>query len=356
MSKVHIIIVWYDGAKYVDALFASLARMDRTGLEAEIVCVDNKSNDDTLAQLRARAPGLQGTTVITSDKNLGFAGGNNLAMRRALDAGAEYVYLLNQDTEVEPDFLVRAMEGMTSAGPHGRAVGAVQSLLRLHPEKHLVNSAGNAIHFLGLGYSLGYRQPVASVSRDTMPEISYPSGAGVLLSVAALRVTGLFDDLFFMYHEDLDLGWRLRLAGYRCILAPRSVVYHKYEFSRSVRKLYYMERNRGIVLLKDLRAWSLAVLAVPLAVAEVGLFVAALKGGWWREKLRAYAFFLKPASWTYVLRARRAVQKTRVVSDREIVRLFTPVIAFQDVTGPFTRYVANPLMRLTWAVYRTFII
>jgi GT2 family glycosyltransferase len=352
MTKVAVIIVAYDSVRFLDGLFATLMpaveRSRAGGLETEVIVVENASKDNTLALLRAR----NDITLIESAKNLGFAGGNNLGIRRAMQSGAKYVYFLNHDTEVEPDFLIEALAVMES----GERVGAVQSLLLLHPEKTLVNSAGNAVHFLGLGYCLGYRRSAAEVNRAAQPEIAYPSGAGVLLCAEALGVVGVFDDEFFMYHEDLDLGWRLRLAGYRCVLAPRSVVYHKYEFSRSIKKFYWMERNRGIVLLKNLRVWSLLVLALPLLVAEVALFLAALRGGWWREKLRAYAWFLRPSSWRHICTERSKVQSTRQVGDREIVRLWTPVIEFQEVTGAFTKHVANPLMRLVWAVLRRLIV
>jgi len=352
MTKVAVIVVTYNAVRYLDGLLGTLMpaleKSQHGGLDVELIVVDNASTDDTAARLRA----LQGITLIESPTNTGFAIGNNIGMRRAIEHDAEYVYLLNHDTEVEPDFLLEAVRAMEASDK----IGAVQSLILLHPEKDLVNSAGNAMHFLGLGYCLGYRRPAKSINRETITEIAYPSGAGVLLCTEALGKTGLFDEEYFMYHEDLDLGLRLRLAGYRNVLAPRSVVYHKYEFSRSIAKYYFMERNRWLTLWKNLRLWTLAVLALPLISAEIGLFIAALGGGWWREKLRVYAYFLKPSSWSRVLAKRQSVAATRVVGDHEIALLWTPVIEFQDVTGPFTKHVANPLMRLTWAILRQLII
>ncbi len=347
--KAAVIVVTHNAERYLDDWFGSLAHMDRGDLEVAIICVDNRSTDATAARIRREHPEV---ILIANDENLGFAGGNNVGLKAALDEGADLVYLLNHDTLVEPDFLVRAVQ-VADADEH---IGSVQSLLLLHPDRHLINSTGNAIHFLGFGYCQDYRRPAAAWRHAGIKELAYASGAGVLYRAEALRRVGLLDEELFLYHEDLDLGWRLRLAGYANVLAPHSVVYHKYEFSRSIAKYYYMERNRYIVLFQNLRLWTLAVLAPWLLLSEIALFVAAVRSGWWKQKLRVYGYFLRPASWAHILKIRLATARLRQVGDREIVRLFTPVISFQDVTGPFTRYVANPLMTVLWSVLRVLIV
>jgi GT2 family glycosyltransferase len=346
-AKVAVVVVTYNSTRFIDDCFGSLEGLDREGLDVEIVAVDNASTDGSAEALR-RFPFV---TVLAQKENLGFAGGNNVGIRRAMENGADLVYLLNHDTVVTPRFLAEAVR-VASADDH---IGAVQSLLLLHPETDLINSTGNAIHFLGFGYCLDYRRPLAAWKHRGLGEIAYPSGAGVLLRTAALRATGLFDEELFLYHEDLDLGWRLRLAGYANVLAPHSIVHHKYEFSRSIAKYYYMERNRGIVLLKHLRLRNLLILSPFLIAAELGLFLASLRSGWWREKLRAYAYFLHPRAWGHILKERERSARLRAVSDRRIVSLFTPVIAYQEVAGPFTRYVANPLMTIVWTLIRPLI-
>lgn len=350
-TKVAVIIVTYNAVRFIPDCFGSLAELDRTGLDVDIMVVDNGSKDATVEMLKA----YPHAEVIISPSNLGFAGGNNLAMRMAMERGAEFVYLLNHDTEITPDFLVKAV----AAAKADPKVGSVQSLLLLSPDKELVNSTGNAVHFLGFGYCVDYRRKAVDVQKEyagKKPEIAYGSGAGVLFRCSLLAKIGLLDDELFMYHEDLDLGWRIRLAGYKNIFAPESVIYHKYEFSRSISKYYYMERNRYYVFLKNLRVWSLVVLAPFLLVSELGLLLAAFRSGWWREKLRSYAYFFKASTWQRVARDRAAVAKLRTVSDREIVRLWRSTISYQEVAGTFTRYVANPLMTAAWAVIRLLIV
>ncbi len=338
--KVALIVVAYNAKRYLDGCLGSLEKADRDGIDLDVIVVDNASKDGTAAEVRRRFPRVE---LIESGRNLGFAGGNNLGMRTALERGADLIYLLNQDTEVNADFLTEAVK----VAEADEKIGSVQSLLLLHPDRGLINSTGNAIQFLGFGYCRDYRRPLAEWRHAGIDKIAYASGAGVLLRASALRETGLFDESLFLYHEDLDLGWRLRLAGYANVLAPHSIVYHKYEFSRSISKYYFMERNRFLVMFKNYRLWTLLVLAPWLILSELGLFAAAIRSGWWKEKLKVYAYFLNPLVWFRLARDRAAVCRLRRVGDREIVSLFTPVIAFQDVSGPLTA-IANPLMTVLW--------
>ncbi len=338
--KVALVIVAYNARRYLDGCLGTLRQARHEQFDLEVIVVDNASRDGTAEEIKRNYPWVE---LIESGKNLGFAGGNNLGMRSALERGADHVYLLNQDTEVDADFLEEAVK----VAEADEKIGSVQSLLLLHPEKDLINSTGNAIHFLGFGYCRNYRRPLGDWRHAGIDKIAYASGAGVLLRASALREIGLFDESLFLYHEDLDLGWRLRLAGCANVLAPHSVVYHKYEFSRSISKYYFMERNRYLVMFKNYRLWTLVVLAPWLLLSEIGLFAASLRSGWWREKLKVYAYFINPLVWLRLARDRAAVCRLRRVGDREIVSLFTPVIAFQGVAGPLTA-VANPLMTILW--------
>lgn len=343
--RVAVIIVTYNAQRFLDDCFGSLSHIATSDFDVDVIVIDNASKDGTAARVRELMPSA---TVIESPVNTGFAAGNNIGIRLALERRADFVYLLNHDTEVTPDFLNDAVAAMS----RDESIGSAQSLLLLSPNKHLINSAGNAIHFLGFGYCVAYNMAVASFVAGGEPEIAYPSGAGVLLRASALRKAGLFDETFFMYHEDLDLGWRLRLAGYKNVLATRSVVYHKYEFSRSVAKLYYMERNRFVVFAKNLQWRSLIVLAPLLIVSDVALFAFAVKGGWWREKLRAWGSLLTAKTWRHILVERKKVAAMRQTPDRDIAGMFTAEIGYQEVATPFVRHVANPLMGFTWAVIR----
>ncbi len=345
--RVAVVVLTFNAAPFLEGCFGSLRRLDRDDLDVEILAVDNASSDGTARLVRERYPEV---TVIETGANLGFAGGNNAGIRRALERGADFVYLLNPDTEVEPGFLREAV----AVAERRPDAGAVQSLLLLASEPGLVNTAGNEIHFLGFGYCGGYRQPVSSVLAEPR-EIAFASGASVLYRASALRQVGLFDELLFLYHEDLDLGWRLRLAGWRNLVAPRSVVRHHYEFSRSPRKYYFMERNRYLVLMKNVRLRSLILLAPFLLLAEAGLLLLAALGGWLPDKLRADRDALRPSALRHVRAERRRIAVLRRASDAEVFALFTPVVDFEGAAPRWLQRLANQFLSLAWKLLRPLI-
>ncbi len=346
-ARAAVVVLTYQAARFVDGCFGSLRRMDRGGLEVEVIAVDNGSSDGTPRLVRERFPEV---AVVENGANLGFAGGNDVGIRLALERGCEFVYLLNPDTEVEPGFLREAV-AVARARPEA---AAVQSLLLLASDPGLVNTAGNEIHVLGFGYCGSYRQPASSVPAEPR-EIAFASGASSLYRATALREVGLLDEALFLYHEDLDLGWRLRLAGWRSLLAPRSLVRHHYEFSRSPRKYYFMERNRYLVLMKNVRLRNLALLAPVLLAAEMGLLLLAAAEGWLPQKLRADRDAFRPSSLRRIREERRRVAALRRASDREVFALFTPKVEFEGAAPGWLQALANRTLSLLWKVLRPLI-
>lgn len=341
--RVAIVVVTHDSERHADACFGALARAGVPG-RADVLVVDNASKDRTVARVRA---GFPWATVVESGANLGFAGGNNVGIQRALDAGAEFVYLLNPDTEVAPAFLD---EALAVAEREPRAA-AVQSLILLASDRERVNTAGNEIHFLGFGYCGRLGAPRASIDSEPR-DVAFASGAGVLLRAAALREAGLFDDALFLYHEDLDLGWRLQLAGWRNVVAPRSVVWHEYAFSRNHGKWFYAERNRFLVLAKNLRVRSLVALAPFLLAGELGVLAVAAGSGWLPEKLRAYRALARRETWAHVRRQRAVVAAIRKVSDREVARTFTHALVLDGLPGGWLPRALEAPMWLVWRAVR----
>lgn len=356
-DRISIIVVSWNSGHFLKDCFRALEKAGISEGRARLIIVDNASTDGTKELIRNELISEDGKTTkggfparfIDNDENLGFSGGNNQAIRIAMDEGDAYVYLLNCDTEVRPGFLERALAVAQSE----ERVGIVQSQLRLHPETEKLNSWGNAIHYLGFGYTGGESVRIddsRAKERMRVREIAYASGAGMLVSTNLLRKVGLLDEELFAYHEDLELSWRAWLAGYRVMLAPDSVVYHKYEFSRSIKKYYWMERNRFIVLLRCYRIATLLLILPAGIVMELGLWLFAFKGGWWKEKARAYGYFFLPATWGKLARARRRTQALRVVTDREVTSRFTGRILFQQMSPFLLTHIANPLFALYWRV------
>ena len=306
---------------------------------------DNGSADDSAAVFAD----FPGATVIQFGENLGFAEANNRLAELAIAAGFEYAYLLNQDCVVEPDFLQPAID-LAEADP---SIGTVQSRILLHADPSRLNTIGNAIHFLGFGFSLGSGRPVAEFPREAWNsrDIAYASGAGMLVRLDVVRRIGLFERDFFLYHEDLDFGWQLRLVGLRSVTAFDSVVRHKWSFSKDPGKHYWLERNRWLVLLENYEATTLFLLAPALALFEIGILGYAAKSGFLREKLRVYGEFLRWSTWRALLARRRRKQGRRTVRDRRIFDVMTGVIETPEIDGPALR-IANRLFAAYFRIIR----
>ncbi len=339
MNKVAIIIVNYNGKEYLPDCLGSLSDLDYPADSYKIFFVDNNSTDNSVNYVKNNFPEVE---IIENQENLGFAQGNNLAMKKALAQDFDYISLINQDTISEPDFLKRLL----AVAEKEEKIAAVQPRLMLYPEKDKVNSLGNSIHFLGFGFSSGGYQEFKGELEPK--EITYASGAAVLIKSQILKEIGLFDPDFFMYHEDLDLGWRMRMAGYKIMLAPDAVVYHKYEFSKSIKKYYYMERNRFICILENYKWPTIALITPACLLMELGLFIFLIKSGFWKEKLKVYAYFFKLKNWRKIFKHRKEKKEYRKVKDKEIVKIFTGKIKFQEIDNWLLKKIANPIFNFYW--------
>lgn len=351
MPTVEIIVVCWNHRYFMERLFEGLKATDYPKESWRVHIIDNASSDGSVDTIRACIAALPEdfppVKFTALDHNSGFAGGNNLAMQ---DSQAEYVYLLNPDAAFEPETLRRAVEA-AEAQPNA---SAIQSLLILMQSPGLLNSVGNDIHFAGHGYCRGFKAPISSAPKE-VASIAYASGAGCLYRMSAIRKIGYFDETLFAYHEDLEMGWRMLLAGYDNILEPRSVLLHHYEFSRSIKKWYLMERNRSIVVLVMYRIPTIILLLPGLLAVELATWLFAFKGGWAGEKAKAVGWFFRPSSLAYLIRKRREIDTLRVRKDKDILSRFVFGIEHQEVDSWFVRRIANPLMRLYYRIVRAIV-
>ncbi|PIT95408.1 hypothetical protein COT98_00055 [Candidatus Falkowbacteria bacterium CG10_big_fil_rev_8_21_14_0_10_39_9] len=333
-EKVALILINYKdyAKKYLAECLAGLREQDYAG-SSRLFIVDNESSVETLAYLKELAPEAE---IITNVNNNGFAKGNNDALRMALALDYDYAILFNMDTVIAKS----CVSEMIKVAKIDTRVGAVQARLMLHPEMELINSLGNTTHFLGFGYCVNYREKM-SEKKMVVKDIMYPSGAAVLFNLSALKAVGLFDEVFWMYNEDQDLGWRLWLSGYTCLVAPVAVVYHKYEFSKSIKKYYWMDRNRILVMWKNYSLVTLVLIFPAFVIMELGLILFALKGGWFKEKLKVWAYFFRPSTWICIIKERSLVQSKREIKDYELLHLFSGRIWYQEV-GDWKLRLINP--------------
>jgi GT2 family glycosyltransferase len=347
VPSVAIVLVTYYDTRYLERLYASIESQRYPRERVRLIVVENGPARAAARWFAERAPGAR---VIVPGDNTGYAGGNALGMREALEAGADYIAIVTQDTYLEPAWL-EALVAVAQARPD---VGAVQpKILRRDAAGGVViHTRGNELHFLGVGFVGGDGEPDRALA---VTSIAYASGAGVLYRGRALRAVGVFDPALFMYHEDTDLGWRMRLAGWDVMLAPEAVMYHDYDFTRSARKFYFVERNRLVNVLTHYHAATLALLAPALLLFEPVAVLYALRSGWLRERLAVYAFFARPRTWRYLRDKRRAVQALRRVSDRALASWLTARFHFGPLASGPVRWVIDPFFAAYWSLARRLI-
>ena len=226
MKLLAVVLNWNGGDDTLAAL-ASLAGI-------ETVCVDNGSTDGSPDRVAARFPGVE---LIRTGVNLGFAGGNNVGIRRALDRGADWVLLLNNDALAEPG-LEDALAAAAAARPDAGLLAC-----------KILDLDGRTVQYAGASFNarLGYSGRVSTTGPDELREVGRVDGAGVAVSRAAIERAGLLDEALFAYVEDVEWSLRIRAAGFAIVFVPDARVRHRGSAStggaRSTTNLYYDTRN-----------------------------------------------------------------------------------------------------------------
>ncbi len=289
-----------------DAVAAALPELyEQLAAGDELVVVDNASSDGTLEAVRGIAPAA---VVVETGRNAGFAEAANVG---AQTASRELLVFLNPDATPAPGF-VEAIRG----GEWDAWMGLVTA-----EGGRVVNTSGGVLHFTGIAW--------AGPDRIDGPrETAFLSGACLAMPRAAFERVGGFAGEYFLYHEDVDLSLRVRLAGGRLGVEPAAVVDHDYEFAKGASKWRYLERNRWSTLLRCYPGRLLLLLAPALLATELALLVAAAAGGWLPQKLAAAGETVRALP--RLLRERRAVQATRTITCREFAAWLTP-----DLDSPY---------------------
>jgi GT2 family glycosyltransferase len=303
MSEATVVVVSWNGRHLLPACLDALLPQR----PAAVWVVDNGSVDGTADWLATAYPSVR---VLRSPTNLGFAGGNNLALR---EVATEFAVLLNNDAVPRPGWLAALLAGFDAP-----EVAAVASKVLL-PDG-TINSIGGRVDRDGYGHDIGLRA-TDDGSYDVAANVLVAPGTACALRTAALHDVGGFDDDYFLYYEDVDLCWRLRLAGWRVRTAPAAVVDHLHSATTgtvSDLHAFHDTRNRLLTLTKDATA-GLAlreVLRFPLTTASIAVHEDRHRA---RVRMRAYASYLRLLPRT--LRKRRRSGATAQVSRADVQRL-----------------------------------
>jgi len=240
LPLISTIILNWNGRELLAPCIRSVK--EQTYPNMEIILVDNASTDGSVEFMKNLFADLR---VIVNPKNLGYGGGNNRGMG---ETGGEYIFILNSDTEIQED----CVQLLWKAIQRNDTIGVTTPKILLYDQRSTIDAAGLTIYPDGLSIGRGRLEPEEKFQRGA--EVFFGSGCASLYRKAMLEDVGLFDEDFFAYAEDTDLGWRARLAGWKAYYVPEAVVYHHHSKKFGIyssTKAFLVERNRIWVAWKN---------------------------------------------------------------------------------------------------------
>jgi len=307
-----IIILNYNGTNFLKDCIDSIIR--ETHSPYEIIVVDNKSPDGSGEFFSKKYPEIK---FILNEQNVGVPEGLNIGIR---NAAGEFVVLLNNDLVVMPNWLDNFFKAYDKTGD---ALYQPKSLKFKDPT--ILDGTGCMINIFGFGFARNKGLPDEG-KYNTQEEISYASGTCMFASKKIFDEIGYFDPTFFAYHEELDLGWRARLFGYRSYYVPQTIIHHhgSAHWKWSPQVFYLLERNRWLVLLKNYSVSTLFRLLPSLIIIEFSMLGFFATKGLLLKKLKSYYSILSLIG--HINKERKFISKKRKISDIEIIRSFCGTI------------------------------
>lgn len=312
VPKVAVISVNYNSGTLIERCLSALSRQSLP--PARIIVVDNRSTDGSVEGVEANHPDV---CLIRLDHNAGFSAANNRALKTVGDC--DWVALLNPDAFPEPDWLEKLMQAAEEF-PDYSFFGS--RMLRAD-EPRTLDGAGDTYHVSGLCWRRGCGL-AAEGAYVKAEEIFSPCAAAALYRTDILEQVGGFDETFFCFCEDVDLGFRLRLAGYRCLYVAGAVVHHvgsAITGKESDFSVYYIQRNLVWTYLKNM-PWPLFWLYLPYHVL-MNLFLVALFATRGHAKIILKAKYDALKAIPLMYRQRRQIQSKKTISAWALRRVLT---------------------------------
>ncbi len=307
---ISVIIVNYNGVQHLDECLTSLS--NQSFHHFEIIFVDNGSTDGSVGYVENYFPDIR---TVALGKNEGFCRGNNVGLRYA---SGDFIALLNNDTLAD----TRWLEEMYNAMKKDSTIGICSSCMVNYYSREVLDTAGDGYDICGVGFKVGEGMPVSDF--QTQRYVFGSCAGAALYRRSMLGEIGFLDDRFFAYGEDLDLSFRAKLAGYKCLYVPKAVVYHKINqtFGReSDFLLYHTRRNVEYTYFKNM-PFLLLLLTLPLHLIYNTLtFIQALFKGRTKIFLKAKFDFLK--NFNEILSKRNKIQKKRKISNKQLLSVFS---------------------------------
>lgn len=307
--EVSIIIPNWNGVELLNICLSSISR--QTFRDFEVIVIDNGSSDSSVNYVRKNYSAFK---IITFQKNLGFAKAVNKGIEKAR---GEYIFLLNNDTEIEKDCL----KYLVKASLEHPEVGMVATKILNYLKRNVIDNTGDTIDAVGHLYSRGFKKKDGKIFNNSC-YIFAVSGGGGFFRKDVFKKVGCFDEDYFFYMEDIDLGLRAQLAGFKAWYEPRALIYHM-RMATSSKNMGFVEpecfRNMTMTIIKDfpLKLFLHNNNWIKIILVNLNTVKYLAGKGYLRGALKAEWFILTHIK--KLLEKRKKVQSLKIVSDQYII-------------------------------------
>ena len=305
---VSIIILNYNAGELLFNCIKSIKKSNYSNVE--IIVVDNVSSDDSHIKCKEK---YQEIKLIQNKENFGYCGGNNIGIKQAT---GEFVIILNPDTIVQPDCIGELVYAYEKIGE-----GLFQPKILSLNEENILQSTGNMIHVFGFGFARDKGRKVVEKVED-IEKIGYASGTCLFTSKDVIDKVGLLDEFLFLYHDDLDLGWRAAQIGIDSYYVPKSKVFHveSYSLKWSSKKFYWLERNRKYCLLTHYSKKTFEKIRFSLMLVDFFVWMFYLSKGFLGVKIRAELDIRKNKQ--LIEKKYNELESKKIIPDIELIKKF----------------------------------
>ena len=309
---VSIIIVNYNAGKLLQDCIKSLYCSTHKNLE--VIVVDNNSHDNSHKECKNIFPQIK---LIENKKNLGYCEGNNVGINIAT---GKYIVILNPDTIVSTSWLNELLSAESKIGP-----GLFQPKIMVLKDENRISNRGNMQTIFGFGFAQD-RGSLENHNDEKIRKINYATGTCLFTSREILDKIGIFDPFLFLYHDDLDLGWRASQLGVQSYYVPKSKIFHieSYSLQWSSKKFYWLERNRKYCLKTHYSKSTYKKLAFNLLLVDILVFFFYLSKGFVGSKIKADLDIRRNKK--FIEEKYNELEKKKIISDEKLIHLFAEEI------------------------------
>ena len=305
---VSVIVLNYNAGELLLNCIESIKKSAYKNLE--IIVVDNISTDKSQKICKEKYPDIK---LIQNDENLGYCEGNNIGIR---NANGDFIIILNPDTIVEPNWLEPLLNAYNSFGE-----GLYQPKILSLDDTKILQSTGNMLHIFGFGFARDKGKNDNLMKKD-VEKIGYASGTCLFTSRKVLDKIGLLDSFLFLYHDDLDLGWRAAQMGIDSFYVPDSIIYHaeSYALKWSAKKFYWLERNRKYCLLTHYSKKTYAKIHSSLCLVDLFVWFFYISKGFLGAKIKAELDIRKNRK--FIETKYQELEKKKIIPDEKLIQEF----------------------------------